>query len=201
MTVPLTEALKGLLAQRTPRVIEANGAHDAAVLLLVDQRPDDYYLLLTVRSNYVRLHKGEIAFAGGRPESVDSDLQATALRETWEEIGIQENDVTVLGQLDPVLTRTDFLVTPYVGLIPYPYTFTTNDREVGEVLEVPLDSLLDPANTRHETRVNRAGVLDRRHAYAFGSHLIYGATAWIMTQFLDMVATVKLQGATAEVSL
>jgi 8-oxo-dGTP pyrophosphatase MutT (NUDIX family) len=200
MTVPLTEALKDLMAQRTPRVIEANGANDAAVLLLVDQRPDDYYLLLTVRSNHVRLHKGEIAFAGGRPESVDSGLQATALRETWEEMGIQEGDITILGQLDPVLTRTDFLVTPYVGLVPYPYTFTTNEREVGEVLEVPLDSLLNPANTRHETRVNRAGVLDRRHAYAFGSHLIYGATAWIMTQFLGMVQTIKLQEATGEVS-
>jgi 8-oxo-dGTP pyrophosphatase MutT (NUDIX family) len=201
MTVPLTEALKGLMAQRTPRAIEASGAHEAAVLLLMDQRLDDYYLLLTVRSNYVRLHKGEIAFAGGRPESVDSDLQATALRETWEEMGIQEGDVTVLGQLDSVLTRTDFLVTPYVGFIPYPYIFTTNDREVSEVLEVPLESLLDPVNTRHEARVNRAGVLDRRHAYAFGSHLIYGATAWIMTQFLDMVEAAKLQAATEEVSL
>jgi 8-oxo-dGTP pyrophosphatase MutT (NUDIX family) len=200
MTVPLTEALKDLMTRRTPPIIETNGANDAAVLLLVDQRSDDYYLLLTVRSNHVRLHKGEIAFAGGRPEFVDSDLKATALRETWEEMGIQETDVTILGQLDPVLTRTDFLVTPYVGLIPYPYTFTTNEREVSEILEVPLGSLLDLANTRHETRVNRAGVLDRRHAYAFGSHLIYGATAWIMTQFLGMVQTVKLQEATTEVS-
>ena len=200
MTVPLTEALRGLMAQRTPRVIEANGAQDAAVLVLVDQRPDDHYLLLTVRSNYVRLHKGEIAFAGGRPEPEDDSLQGTALRETWEEMGIQQDDVTILGQLDPVLTRTDFLVTPYVGLIPYPYTFTTNDREVGEVLEVPLSSLLDPSNTRYETRMSRAYDLDRRHAYAFGSHLIYGATAWIMTQFLDMVRTATRQETTAEVS-
>ena len=75
-------------------------------------------MLFNKRSEHVDKHKGEIAFPGGGWESGDATILDTALRETWEEMSIDPADVTVLGELDDIVTISDFVVTPYVGAIP-----------------------------------------------------------------------------------
>ena len=91
-------------------------------------------------------HKGQISFPGGACEPEDTGLLATALRETEEEIGVPLETVEVLGALDDFPTITSFVVTPFVGVIPYPFAYVLNEDEVDSVIEVPISFLLDPDN-------------------------------------------------------
>ena len=183
----LAPALQRALAERTPKADAADGAKPAGVLIPLYVRDGAWHVLLNLRSNEVGEHKGEVAFPGGSIEPGDRDMVACALRETSEEMGIRPEDVTVLGQLDAVFTRTGYLVWPVVATIPHPYPFTPSLREVAEVIEAPLDHLLSLASLRHEARMERDGTLTRRVAYACDGHLVYGATSWILTQLLDLV--------------
>lgn len=180
--------LRQLLSRRSFVSPEEPGLTPAAVLLLVYPKDGDYCINLQKRTSFVDQHKGEICLPGGKPEPGDEDLLVTALRETQEEVGVKSQDVTILGRMDDVLTRTGYTLTVFVGTIPYPYSFIQSDSEVEEILEVPLSALRDPANQREEAWWE-AGNLIRRYAYAYNSHLIYGATAKIVGQFLFLTAS------------
>jgi len=135
----------------------------------------------------VEHHKGQISFPGGRQERKDKDLLATALREAQEEMGIKEKDVHILGELDDICTATtDFCVSPFVALIPYPYPFRINRREIAKIIEVPLSSLLDEGRFRQEIR-ERDGVPFQVYSYQHQDHTIWGATAGILKQLLDLL--------------
>ncbi|MBI4301420.1 MAG: CoA pyrophosphatase [Chloroflexi bacterium] len=158
----------------------------AAVLLPICQRDGDYYVLFTERTHRVEHHKGQISFPGGAWDEGDQSLVLTALRESAEEVGIRVDDVDVLGELDDVATHSNFLVSPVVGWIPYPYDFTINSDEVEKVIMVPLSTLLDKENVTLDPRVSR----DRPYwgyNYNYEGQVIWGATAAILTQFLDVV--------------
>ena len=144
--------------------------------------------MLTVRSFQVEHHKGEISFPGGFHEPHDADLQATALREAGEEIGIDPAHVQVLGEISHHLTSTGFHITPYVGLLDRaPYPFRPSPSEVGEIFEVPLSHLLDPAS--HDLRVvHRDGQIRSHRSYRWGPHEVWGATAMILHALLEDVA-------------
>lgn len=159
----------------------------AAVLVPLRHHDDGWRVILNVRSNEVGQHKGEIAFPGGRLEPTDDDMVACALRETWEEMGVQPEDVDVLGPLAARRTRTDFLVWPTVGVIPYSYEFKPEPREVAEVIEIPLDILLDGTAVRHEARMTPEGGLLRFTSYGYGHHLVFGATAWILRELIEVI--------------
>ena len=199
MEGPLIQALGQALAKRRPQVLRSDDSTPAAVLVLLYPKGSSCYLLLHRRSAQVNHHRGEIAFPGGAREPEDSDMLACALREAEEEMGVRPADVTVLGGLDPVLTRTGFLVSPFVGTIPYPYPYAVDRREVAEVVEVSLDTLLDPVAVRHEARLAADGALTRSYAYAAGQHLVFGATAQILTQLLALVREVMATTKPAEV--
>ncbi len=85
----------------------------------------------------MKYHKGEISFPGGVFEREDPDLERTAFREAHEEIGLKENDVRIVGVLDDIVTMTEFIVSPFVGLFPYPYPFKPSPIEIAEMIEVP----------------------------------------------------------------
>ncbi len=146
----------------------------------------EYCVLLNKRSQEVEHHKGEISFPGGAREAQDVDLLETALRETEEEMGISRADVTVLGELDEVETRSRFRVKVFVGTIAAGYSFSPNLGEIAEVLEAPVATLGDAANLRVETRWDE-GASVTNYAYAYNEHLIFGATAKILRQFLDLL--------------
>ena len=180
------DLVKQALSGRVNYTITDPNLMPAAVMLLLYPKDGEYCVLLNKRSEVVEHHKGEISFPGGARDTEDQDFLDTALRETEEEMGISREDVTVLGQLDDVVTRSNFGVRVFIGTIPYPYTFTPSAIEIAEVLEVPIPALLDPANLRHETRLVD-GLATTVRSYAYHEHLVFGATAKILQQFLETV--------------
>ena len=159
----------------------------AAVLLVLYAKDGEYCVLLNKRSEEVEYHKGEISFPGGACDPEDKDFLDTALRETEEEMGIDRKDVTVLGELDEVVTRSRFHVKVFVGSINYPYNFKPSAVEIAEVLEVPINSLNEPSNFRIETRLED-GVPVSTRSYAYNKNIIFGVTARILQQFLEVLA-------------
>ena len=131
-----------ILRTRTPQAIAGDDFRLASVLAPIQERPDGDYLILTLRSKNLSSHSGQVAFPGGSVDPGDAGAVDTALRETHEEIGVDPGHVRIVGQLDQVFAGYNFLVTPFVGLIPYPYEFRPDPRETAAVFAVPVAALL-----------------------------------------------------------
>jgi len=186
MGLPAPDILRKVLANRAKETLADATLMPAAVLLLLYPKDGDYCVLLNKRSDLVEYHKGEISFPGGARDPEDRDFLDTALREAEEEMGINRGDVAVLGELDDVVTQSRFGVRVYLGTIPCPYPFKPSAIEIAEVLEAPLSVLRDPTNVRKETRWVD-GRCVTACSYAFNEHLIFGATAKILRQFLELL--------------
>jgi 8-oxo-dGTP pyrophosphatase MutT (NUDIX family) len=171
-------------------VIEHPPCSHAAVLVPLFKKGGNCHLLFTKRSEEVKYHKGEISFPGGVVDEEDSELISTALREAFEEIGLKENDVQIIGVLDDIVTITEFIVTPIIGLFPFPYPFKVSEAEIAELIEVPLSFLLDE-ECFSEREILRGGRNEVVFAYQYGKHIIWGATARILQQFLDLIKSLR----------
>ena len=157
----------------------------ASVLAPIQQRPDGDYLILTKRSDSLSSHSGQVAFPGGRLDPEDDSEVAAALREAHEEIGIEPDHVDVLGPLDQVLAGYNFLVTPFVGLIPYPYEFRLNPIETAAVFSVPVAALVrQGALSMDEQLSRRWGPI---YHFQYEEWDIWGATARMVKQLLELV--------------
>ncbi|MBI4310145.1 MAG: CoA pyrophosphatase [Chloroflexi bacterium] len=178
--------VRAALAQRQPDVLTDPHLKDSAVVLLLYPKEGQYCVLLNKRSMEVEFNKGEMCFPGGSKDPEDADLWATALRETHEEMGIRPEDITILGELSETNTGAGFRIHPYVGTIPYPYAFHPSGIEIAAVVEVPINHLLDKRNYTEEMRM-RMGVLTHMTTYTYNDHRIFGATARILRQFLDIL--------------
>jgi len=165
----------------------------AAVLVLVYLKDREYHVLLNKRSDSVDQHRGEIAFPGGAMDPRDESIRETALRETYEEMGIDPRDVRLLGELDDVPTISNYLINPFVGTVQYPYCFNPNPDEVAEVIEVPLCHLMDRANHRIETKVQNSR-LTHGVSYGYQGVFVFGATARILTRLLEIVQEATKEG-------
>ena len=179
-----------ILSSRKRRVIEHPPFSHAAVLVPLFKKGDGCHLLFTKRSDQVKHHKGEISFPGGVVDEEDLELINTALREAHEEIGLKQNDVQIIGILDDIVTITEFIVTPIVGLFPYPYPFKVSEVEIAELIEVPLSSLLREKSFS-EKEIIRGGQKEVVYAYEYEKHIIWGATARILKQFLDLIPSAR----------
>lgn len=181
------DQIRKILNTRERRMIEQPSLAHAAVLVPLFSKGENCHIVFTKRSDNVRYHKGEISFPGGVFDEKDGELQRTALREAFEEVGLKENDVQIIGMLDDIVTITQFIVTPFVGLFPYPYPFKLSPIEIAELIEVPLSSLLgdDCFSEREIIRGTRKEVV---YAYQYENHIIWGATARILKQFLDLIS-------------
>ena len=180
------DQIRTTLSSRQRRVIEHPPFSHAAVLVPLFKKSEDCHLLFTKRSDQIRYHKGEISFPGGVVDEEDLELVSTARREAHEEIGLKESDVEIIGILDDIVTITEFIVTPIVGLFPYPYPFNVSEVEIAELIEVPLSSLLDN-KCFSEKEIIRGGQKEVVYAYQYEKHIIWGATARILKQFLDLI--------------
>ncbi len=148
----------------------------AAVLVPLVNRTEGLQVLLTRRSAALPDHPGQISFPGGRVESSDASLAATALREAAEEVGLPSSQVSVLGRLPEYETVTGYRVTPIIGWVEPPFSLTPDPVEVADVFEVPLAFLLDPANQQRHFRM--LGTRRRDYwAIPYGERYIWGATA------------------------
>jgi len=161
----------------------------AAVLAPLYYYEKEWFLLYTRRPDTISSHAGQVSFPGGRIEPGDTGLQFTALRETEEEIGIERSAVLVLGQLTTFPTGTGYLITPFVGIIPWPSTLSINPREVAEVFSVPLHWLRAPQNFTRKDRPRQPdlNLLPSIRYESFQGHTIWGATAWITYELLSKI--------------
>src|SRR5512136_1735627 len=182
------DQIRTILSSRKRKVIEHPPFSHAAVLVPLFKKGEDCHLLFTKRSDQVKYHKGEISFPGGVVDEEDLELVNTALREAHEEIGLERKDVQIVGILDDIVTVTQFIVTPIVGLFPYPYPFKVSEVEIAELIEVPLSFLLNKECLSERT-ILRGSQNEVVYAYQYGEHIIWGATARILNQFLDLISS------------
>ncbi|MBU6298095.1 MAG: CoA pyrophosphatase [Alphaproteobacteria bacterium] len=155
----------------------------AAVLLPIVARAEPT-LLLTLRSEELPHHAGQISFPGGRVQDGDVTLAAAALREMEEETGVTADFVSVAGFLDVYETGTGYAILPVVGLLREGFSLKPDVREVARVFEVPLAFLLDPAN-RQEDVLKWKGGMRRVYAFQYETHYIWGATAAMLVNFAE----------------
>lgn len=188
-------ALRSRLAQRPRRRVEIEGYRDSAVLvpLLVTEGAGGFEqaeLLFTVRQPTLPTHAGQIAFPGGKREPEDPSADHTALREATEEVGIPAEAVSVLGQLDDIVTPLGFVITPVVGVVRWPLELLPCPREVAEIFTVPVPQL--PTIYQNGGEAEWRGYRYTMHEFHFESRRIWGATAGITMQLLDVLELMKM---------
>ena len=172
--MPLSRTASAVQAIRSycPRSVIAKGFKPAAVLVPIQERGGEHYLTLIERAATLRLHGGEIAFPGGAVTAEDRDTLAAALRECQEEIGIDPENVQIIGQLDQVtVVGSRYLVTPFVGIARPPFTVSPNKQEVNSVISIPVSALLEPDCFAPELKADgRALPLSLRSPGYLGRH-------------------------------
>lgn len=158
----------------------------AGVLIPVRSHDSGLCVLLTQRSADLKHHAGQISFPGGRMEETDANIEVTALRETHEEIGIAQEDVSIIGYLETMPTVTGYAVTPIVGLVDGGVDLVIDTTEVEYAFEVPIDFLTDAANHRMVPREWR-GLKFSMVEFHFEGQRIWGATAQMLLRFINMI--------------
>jgi 8-oxo-dGTP pyrophosphatase MutT (NUDIX family) len=187
----MKEELKKILSQRKKKHITNKSRTQSAVLIPFYTKDDQYYVVFIKRTDTVKYHKGQISFPGGSRDKLDETLLQTAIRESYEEIGLRRKDIEIIGELDDELTTTsNFIVTPFVSIIPYPYGFKTNKSEVAEIIEVPLKELLETNGTRGSIEILNGKTIDS-YIYEYQGKIIWGATARILKKLLDIISGIK----------
>lgn len=157
---------------------EAGHTHPAAVLIGLVERDGQANVLLTRRSDAMRRHAGQVALPGGRCDPGETYAE-TALREAWEEIGLDPSFVTLTGQSSPAMASSGFHVTPVVGLIAPGFSLSPNPAEVAVIFEAPFEFLMDPQTFQEQERDFGQG-LRRFFAATHSDQLIWGMTAKIL---------------------
>jgi 8-oxo-dGTP pyrophosphatase MutT (NUDIX family) len=158
----------------------------AGVLVLLYPWRDSLHLVLTRRTEQMRYHQAQISFPGGRQESGE-DLVQTALRETKEELGIQPDSPRLLGTLTPLyIPPSNTCIHPVVATLPQRPEFVRSPKEVEEVIEMPLAHLRDPINV-HEEIWTLGGIPVRVPFYLFKGNKIWGATAMVLAELLELL--------------
>src|SRR3972149_6299581 len=182
-----------VLQSRRRKQAVCSGFGLSAVLVPFYEKEGKVHLLFTKRTDRVAHHKSQISFPGGVKDPRDRTLLQTALRESVEEIGLDVATVEVLGALDDTPTVVSkYVITPYVAALNGPPLLTVNREEVEEVIELPFEALHDDRNPRNE-RLVVDGVPRQVMAYRYDGHVIWGATASMLKQFLDL-ARLELEG-------
>jgi 8-oxo-dGTP pyrophosphatase MutT (NUDIX family) len=183
------DRLRSILTQCVPVIVPPDPTRrQAAVLLPLFKNATDYHLVFTKRTETLTHHKGQVSFPGGSFEPADGDLLTTALRESYEEVGIEPEHVSILGRLDDLATfSTSFTISPFVGLIPHPYPFRPNPIEVAIVFDTSLSSLADPTVGRRYIRARDDGATIEDYEFHVDGHVIWGATARIIHHFLSLI--------------
>ena len=182
--------LKKLLSQRTRQHITDNQRVSSAVLIPIYQKDGQYGIVFIKRTMNVKTHKGQISFPGGMRDKEDNTLLDTVLRESEEEIGLHREDVTILGELDDEVTTTsNFIVTPFLASVPWPYRFTPNKAEVEKIISVPVKALMEKDCLKPDTEI-----LDGKKVASFTYHyretVIWGATARILNKLLEIITAI-----------
>ena len=182
--------LKAFLARRTKETIIDKTRLSSAVMVPLYKNDGKYHIVFIRRSFTVATHQGQISFPGGTRHANDKSMLDTALREAEEEIGLHPRDVTVLGELDDQITTTsNFIVTPFVGIIPWPYEFTLSKAEVDSIIQFPIPTLMNKDCIKPEMEMLNGKDVPSFAYYCKGKR-IWGATARILHKFLEIYSQV-----------
>lgn len=184
--------LKKALAQRKKIYITDKGRVPAAVLIPIYKDNGEYNIVFIKRTMTVKSHQGQISFPGGMRDDGDKSLWDTALRESDEEIGLRPVDASKIGELDDEITTTsNYIVTPFVAMIPWPYRLVPNQGEVEYILTVPLTALLDKDCRKPEKEMLDGEEIES-FAYYYQGTRIWGATARILYKLLGIIAEIPV---------
>jgi 8-oxo-dGTP pyrophosphatase MutT (NUDIX family) len=166
------------------------GARRSAVLVpLLLRADDDVDVLFTLRTSTMRSHRGQISFPGGRVDDGEDAITA-ALREMYEETGVEAHDVTVLGSLSSIwVPPSNSAITPIVGLVRPPERYVPSEAEVEEIFTVPLSTLMDDASIHVEPWVLYERTVNVRHWRVHPRVPLWGATAMILNELLMLLST------------
>ena len=164
----------------------------AAVLIPFLLKNSAWHLLFTRRHSDLPEHSGQVAFPGGRADPGDPSPEHTALREAYEEIGLEPQDVHLLGRLQDYLTITNYRVTPVVGVIPWPYELHPAEVEVSRVFTIPLDWLAQPKNHEERQRLLPAPHDPAKVVYfqSYDGEVLWGASARITLNLIHALSKV-----------
>ncbi|MFB6146977.1 MAG: CoA pyrophosphatase [Halobacteriaceae archaeon] len=176
------------LRNHDPVAVEDHDSRrEAAVLIPVVERPEGHALVVVRRADHLGEHAGEMAFPGGGREPTDVDLHGTALREAGEEVGLRPVEATVLGRLDDIRTVSAYVVRPFVATVP-DRTYEPDDREVVEVVTLPVSALTDPENYDRERRDHPDRGEVTLHYFRVDGYTVWGATGRLLAQLLAVGA-------------
>jgi 8-oxo-dGTP pyrophosphatase MutT (NUDIX family) len=192
--MPLLRTASALQAIRRycPRSVLEEGFNPAAVLMPIQEKAGEHYLILIERAATLRSHGGEIAFPGGNVIAEDKDALAAALREFQEEIEIDPGNVQIIGQLDQVTIGSRYLVTPFVGIVRLPFTVSPNEQGVNSVISIPVSALLEPDCFATELKAD--GSARVIYHFRYEALDIWGATARILKQLLEVAYGFRANG-------
>lgn len=173
-----------------PRGLLKATLRPAAVLIPFLKKDNAWHILFIRRAEHSEdLHSGQVAFPGGGAHSEDRDPVTTALREAYEELGIQPNDVRILGKMGEFVTISSYTVTPVIGVIPHPYHFRLDRNEVTRVFSIPLEWLADPAH--HEIRQRELPSpyrsIDVIYFQPYDGEVLWGASARFMLDLIEIL--------------
>lgn len=183
ITTMLKDTIRSKLSQIRPRRLVSGFEQEAAVLIPVFEQAGEPHFLLTLRTEAVATHKGQISFPGGMRDG-DESLEETALRETCEEIGIAVDQVELLGRFHDYLSITNWRVAPFAGYLEQPIHAAPQTGEVAEILKVPFAVFRDRERLRVK-QMQRLGKLVDVYFYDYGNYPIWGLTAHIIKDFLE----------------
>ncbi len=179
------ERLRQILANRPAIEIDAPQYRRACVLVPLIYDVGQWSILFSRRSANLAVHSGQIAFPGGAVEAGEA-LEAAAVREAEEEVGIHAGAVELIGRLDDVMTNSGFLVAPFVGVIREKIDYVIQESEVTEVFEAPIDALLEISQPEVRYVAFREGEYPA-YFYRYGNYEIWGLTGRMLKAFLDLV--------------
>lgn len=184
----LEKQLSRILIQPNPALPEAETrAFAAAVLILLVKDNIHWKIVYTRRTTNVKTHQGEVSFPGGAYEPGDGSMLKTALRETYEEIGVKPECIRILGGLDPIRTISNFVVHPYVGVLECDPEFVINTDEVERLFMIPLDWLKNPENFYEQDHlVENQFIRKVIHYHDFEGEHLWGLTARITQHLLEI---------------
>ena len=178
--------LRTKFSNKKSLVVDGSSAIKSSVLIPILKRNGNYQILFTKRTEDVEHHKGQISFPGGVKNLEDETVYDTATRESFEEIGLEKNNIEFLGILNEVVTPSNFHITPIVGFIKENQKFNYNKKEVSEIFEIEIDKFFDEKYLRTEERI----IFDKPriiYFYDVWHEPIWGATAYFVKQLVDLI--------------